>query len=174
MNPRALDFSRAGGTPATGWVLLAVGIAAVAVATWFNARWDAERAEINRLEQMRLAGVAASTALQERLNTPPALPSRTQNALVELNRPWLASLRAVESATRDPIFVLAMMVDARTGAIKLDAEADDFNQAVGYVEKLSASPALHAASLMSHEATAAGAATGKGLRFSVDARWVTP
>jgi hypothetical protein len=173
VNPKAMDFRRAGGVPESGWVLLAAGVIAMGVAAWFNARWTSEKSEIDRLEQLAAVEGAAQTPAPEPVRASPA-QVRIDQALVELRRPWLASLRAVESATRDPVYVLSMAVDPGTGAIRLDAEADDFSQAVGYVEKLGASPLLASASLMSHETGTNPATARPVLRFTVGTRWVTP
>lgn len=165
-----MDFLRAKRVPLLGSFLLALGVTALATTFSLSHEWAGRAAKIER-DDLR-----AAAARQVRLPPPkPALVTpyerRAQQALVELQRPWLASLRAIESATREPVFLLGLTIEPATGVIRLDAEAATFDQALGYVERLSASPGLLPATLVSHEA-AATLPPGQGaVRFTVSTRW---
>ena len=172
MSGRAVDFLRAPQSPRIGWVLLAVGIAALAAAWWFVQRWASERVASERAEQQALD---AQRALQA--PAPPVEPTlaqrRWQQAQSELRRPWLPALRAIESATVNPVFLLSMTIEPSKGLIKLDAEAPSFDHALAYVQVLDEGGVLQPATLVSHE-QAADLAGRSAVKFSVITHWITP
>ena len=170
MSGPAVDFLRAPQPPRIGWVLLAVGVAALATAWWFDQRWTSERVASERAEQQ---AVDALRALQA--PAPPVEPTlaqrRWQQAQGELRRPWLPALRAIESATVNPVFLLSMTIEPGKGLIKLDAEAPSFDHALAYVQVLDEGDVLQPATLVSHEqgGDVAGRST---VKFSAVTQWV--
>ena len=171
MSGRAVDFLRAPQPPRIGWVLLMLGVAALAAAFSFDQRWASERAASERVEQQAL------DARRARQAPPPPVEltlaqRRWQQAQGELRRPWLPALRAIESATLNPVFLLSLTIEPSTGLIKLDAEAPSFDHALAYVQMLDEGGVLQPATLVSHEqgADVAGRST---VRFSAVTYWVT-
>lgn len=173
MNARALDFLRPPSPPKVGWVLLAIGAAALAAALWCEQRWSFERAATERAEQERLAAQRAS---QTPVKPPePTLAQRRwQQAQPELRRPWLPALRAIESATANPVFLLSLSIEPASGQIKIDAEAPSFDHALAYVQVLDVGGVLQPATILSHEQTADAASGRSIVRFSASTRWVAP
>ena len=172
MSGRAVDFLQAPQPPRVGWVLLALGIAALAAALWCEQHWASERAAAEHAEQQALAAQRARQA-----PPPPVEPTlaqrRWQQAQPELRRPWLPALRAIESATVNPVFLLSMTIEPSKGLIKLDAEAPSFDHALAYVQVLDEGGVLQPATLMSHDQ--AGDAAGRStVKFSAVTHWVTP
>jgi len=173
MSGRTIDFLRPSRPPRIGWVLLALGIACLAGALWCDQRWVNERAAAARAEQQSLA---AQRALQA--PPPPAEPTLTQRrwqqAQLELQRPWLPALRAIESATANPVFLLSMTIEPAKGLIKLDAEAPSFDHALAYVLVLDEGGALQPATLVSHEQATDTGSGRSTVKFSAVTRWSTP
>lgn len=172
MSGRAIDFLRAPQPPRIGWVLLALGAAALASALWCEQHWASERAAA------KLAAQQAQAALRA-LQTPPPVAEPTlaqrrwQQAQVELQRPWLPALRAIESATVNPVFLLSMTIEPSKGLIKLDAEAPSFDHALAYVQVLDLGGVLQPATLLSHQ-QGTDLADGRGtVKFSAVTGWVT-
>ncbi len=173
MRRAALDFTARPRPPTLGVVLFAVGCLAIGAAWWLSQRWAGEEAEVERAAQ-RLA--AAREAAKP---TPaPVLPApaqrRYQLAQAELQRPWLPTLRAIETATRDPVFLLGLTVEPTTGAIRLEAEATTIEQATAYVQRLTDTQAMSGVILASHETAPSPGTAQNVVRFSVSARWRAP
>jgi hypothetical protein len=172
MNTRSIDFLKVPAPPRIGWVLLAAGAAALASALWVDKQWIAERQASARAEQAALAAQRVQQA-----PVPPTEPTlaqrRWQQAQPELRRPWLSTLRAVESAAVNPVFLLSMTIEPSKGLIKLDAEAPSFDHALAFVQVLDLGNALLPATLVSHEQV--GDVGGRSaVKFSATTRWVAP
>ncbi|MEP7296801.1 MAG: hypothetical protein ABI702_11480 [Burkholderiales bacterium] len=168
-----MDFLRRPQPPRVGWVLLAIGALAMAFALWSDKRWADDHQTALQTEQDR---VAAQRAAQT--PPPPKEPTfaeqRWRQAQPELQRPWFAALRAVESATTNPVFLLAMSIEPASGLIKLDAEAPTFDHAMAYVQVLDEGNTLQPAMIVSHE-QAMDPSGGRGaVKFSVVTHWNAP
>jgi hypothetical protein len=171
MKLRRVDFQRTKGAPWLGWLLLVVGIAAAAAAVAIDRRWSAER----ELRQTAARQQQERDERARRAAQRPALPAAESRRLgrvrASLQQPWLPTLRAIETSTEEPIFLLALTIDPATGRLKLEGEAADFDGLIGYVKRLDDDAALDSAQLMRHE-TVRDAVTGQDkLRFTVGARW---
>jgi hypothetical protein len=173
MNTRAVDFLHPQRPPRVGWVLLAAGVAAFAAALWFEQRWAVDRSGTERTEQEAIAAQRASQAPMR-----PAEPSlaqqRWQQAQPELRRPWLPALRAIESATVNPVFLLTLSIEPASGQIKIDAEAPSFDHALAYVQVLDVGGALQSATMVSHDQVADAGSGRSVVKFSAVTRWVAP
>lgn len=175
MSLRAVDFAQARDrVPRLGFVLLVIGILSLLGVALCQQRWAAERhaawqeaerrAEVLRAQRQAKPVVAVVSADEKRL----------QRVVAERGRPWLAALRAVEAATRDPVFLLAMSADTSTHSLRLDAEASSFEQALAYVQALPDDAGLESADLLSHESVTDAASGRQVVRFSVSVRWRVP
>lgn len=171
MRAERIDFLRRPGQPVLGGWLLAAGVLALGAALWQLQRWDATR-------ELRLAAIAErEAAARERTEAarpvpPTAAELRLRQAQREIQRPWLATLRGIEQATQPPVYLLSMAIDPNSGAVRLEAEASDFEQGVAYAQRLAATGALEAGTLTTHETVMDPANGRRSVRFSVTTRWV--
>ncbi len=170
MNLAAFDFLRPPSSPRIGWILLGVGAVVLGAAVWLETQWAAERGEVLRLRQFNLA--------KQQTRPKPAPPSAPtlverhwQQARLELRRPWLPVLRAIEVATTDPVYLLSLTVEPVTGLVKLDAEAPSFDVALLYVQQLSEGGALERVILTSHAEAVPQRADRPIVKFSVATHW---
>jgi hypothetical protein len=173
MTNGAIDFLRSPRQPRVGWVLLTLGSMAIVGALWCDQHWFAYRTAIEHAEREALAA-----QMVRQVPPKPAEPSlaqrRWEQAQVELRRPWLPTLRAIESATVNPVFLLSMTIDPAKGLIKLDGEAPSFDHALAYVQVLDEGGALRPAQLISHEQSPDGAPGHPSVKFSAVTRWRMP
>jgi hypothetical protein len=173
MSGPAVDFLRAPQPPRIGWVLLALGVGALATTLWLDQRWASERAATDRTERQ-----AQDARRAQQAPPPPVEPTlaqrRWQQAQGELRRPWLPALRAIESATVNPVFLLSMTIEPGTGLIKLDAEAPSFDHALAYVQVLDEGGVLQPATLVSHEQSVDAGGGRSAVKFSAVTHWTAP
>ena len=170
MRAPAIDFLRPPRPPLLGWVLLAAGLLGLVGALWLEQRWSTERSAAEREAQAALD----ARRVDERPKPPPAPTAaqlRWQQAQVELRRPWLPALRAMESATVNPVYLLSMSIEPATGLIKLEAEAPSFDHAMAYVQTLDEGGVLQPATLISHEQTSEQGSGRPFVRFAATTRW---
>ena len=172
MSTTAVDFLREPRPSVAGSVLLAIGVVALAGALWFDKQWSSERAAAMQAEEQVIAARTARLA-PVRPAEPSLAQRRWEQARPELRRPWLPALKAVESATVNPVFLLSMNVEPATGLIKLEAEAPSFDHALAYVQVLDQSGVLRPAVMVSHE-QATDPASGRGfVKFTAATQWVS-
>jgi hypothetical protein len=167
-----IDFLRPPGTPTLGWVLLAAGALCCATAVWFGNKWSSERLVALRAEQ----AAAEARREQSRPKPRPAPTSdqlRLAHAQLELRRPWLPALRAVESATAAPIFLLSLTIDPATGLVKLEGEAPSLDHALAYGLVLDEGGALQPAVVNSHDVVTDPGSGRSVVRFAATTRWTT-
>lgn len=171
-----IDFVRSAPTPRVGWLVLIAGLALTGMAleqamrfrqqqvAWRQAQVKAEQ-QLADAERQRLAAV------------PPPLPSyeddkRWRRAATELALPWLDTLRAIEHATKPPVFLVGFKSDPVSGRLQLDAEAPDLDAALGYVTSLQAEPQLTNTLLLAHQQTPDPQGHTQ-LRLSLQTQWVS-
>lgn len=170
MNLAAVDFLRAPAPPRVGWALLLIGMMALGIAVWLDQQWTAERRD--GLQQQQFSGAARQAlAKPARPAEPSAAQRRLQQAETELRRPWLATLRAIESATVEPVYLLSISIEPGTGIVRLEAEAPSFERALTYIETLNSDGALRPATLVSHMQATAQPSNLPVVRFSVSTQW---
>lgn len=157
-------------SPPLGWWLLAAGVVAMVVALELKGQWTSDQNEAQRREQSR---IEARLTLDR--PTRPAEPTLAQRRWAqiqpELQRPWLPMLRAVETATSSPVYLLSLAVEPEFGVIKLEAEAPDFGSAIVFVQRLGETGALQPGALVSHEEIATQGTPASMVRFSATSRW---
>ena len=173
MSVKAVNFLRPTGAPRIGWWLLAAGVLSLGGVQWCEQRWTAERQVAEQAQQQKAEALRAA---QRPVAPPPPSASnrRLLQARAELQRPWMASLRAIESATVDPVYLLGLSFESSTGAIKLEAEAPSFEHALAFTQVLADGVTLSTASLASHEQLADQTALRPVVRFTVLTRWNMP
>lgn len=170
MSRPTIDFLRQSGTPTLGWLLLAAGAACFATAVWLTNKWSSERLLAQRADH-----AAAEAKREQSRPRPQAAPTihqlRQAQAQLELRRPWLSALQAIESTTVAPIYLLSLNVDPVTGVIKLEGEAPSLDHALAYGLVLDEDGVLQPAIVNSHDA-AAGSGSGRSVvRFAASTRW---
>ena len=175
MSLQVIDFAKPRGrAPTLGVALLALGVLAVVATAVCDRSWAADREQVLQASLRREEAMRAQRQAKPVVVVPSADEKRVERALAERNRPWLAALRAVEAATRDPVFLLAMNADAANHSFRLDAEAPSFEHALSYAQVLPDGVGLASALLLSHELVTDAASGRQVVRFSVSARWSTP
>lgn len=172
MSRSTIDFLRSPGTPTLGSVLLVAGALCCAVAIWLSNKWSTERLLALRAEQA--AAEAKREQLRPKPRTAPTIDqTRQAYAQLELRRPWLPALRAVESATVAPIFLLALTIDPATGLVKLEGEAPSLDHALAYGLMLDEGGALQSAVVNSHDLVTDPGSGRTVVRFAASTRWTT-
>lgn len=173
MRPRSIDFLRPHATNRVGAALLTLGAAALLISIELSQRWAAQRTHAE--EMARTAEARRLAALR-----PPPAPKPTveqvrwQQTDPERRWPWLAALRAIESATAPPIYLLGLTVDPVTGFVKIEGEAPSFDHAQAYVQVLGDGQHLGQVVLASHEQTAEPGSGRPFVRFTATTRWIAP
>ena len=171
MNAHTIDFLRPNRTPGLGWLLLAAGVVAIAVAI----RLDQVQLEARTLHEQAIAQREHEDSIEhQRLEIamrPKPEGRRLAAAARETLLPWLPTLRSVEAATAPPVYVLDFTVDPAKGRIHIEGEAPDFEQAVAYVERLGQIGGVVQPRLSSHELVTDPAAAHPAVRFTVDTNW---
>ncbi len=171
MNARTIDFLRPRRTPLLGWLLLVAGSLAVGIAVRQEQHFDAAQALRDDAEARFEHDETIARERSEAAAKPTPESRRLDAAELEVRRPWLATLEAVEAATSAPVYVLDFTVQPSKGLVHLEGESPDFDQAVAYVERLRSEGALSHASLASHESVTDAATARQLVRFSVNAIW---
>jgi type II secretory pathway pseudopilin PulG len=167
----AQDFLRRPGPPLRGWLLCIAGLLAFGASLWFWQVRDAQRQVREQQAQAQTQAIAQAQLLAARPAEPGVDERRTRQAMVEVQRPWLPTLQAIEDATRDPVYLLGWAIDPATGRVQLDGEAPSFEQALNYAQALDSEPALAGAQLASHEQVN-DVQTGRSVvKFTVVGQW---
>jgi hypothetical protein len=172
MSDQRVDFLQPPRPPRAGWALLAVGIASLAVALWCEHRWSIRRDAQSRADLAVSAARRAAQVPAARAE-PTLVERRWTQAQQELRRPWLPALRAVESATASPVFLLSLAIDPSKGIVRLEAEAPSFDDALNYVQAVGQGDALQPATLVSHQQSADASGHGT-VKFTLATRWIMP
>jgi hypothetical protein len=145
-----VDFLRQRRQPTIGWVLLMAGLAVAGAALWWQQSWAERRdAALSLVSQRILAERSRVQALKP--SQPTLAQQRWSAAQQELRRPWMATLRAVEAATVNPVYLMSLSIEPATGAVRLEAEAPSFDHALAYVQVLDEGGTLLPGVLVSHE-----------------------
>jgi len=175
MKPAAIRLDLATGVrpaPRGGRLLLAAGVALLAVALWQSGQIVAERTRA-------LAGLRALQAERVRADAPPvtgkpdprqlALVRATRQVTANLNTPWSGLLTSLGSSARQGVALLAVEPSAAKRSVRLTAEARDDDEMLAYLATLQSDPRLKAVVLASHQVQAQ--APGTPVRFQIQALW---
>ncbi len=156
-----------------GWLLLATGLACMAVVAMD--RLDARDNLAQLLQQQArlqppLRPQPASGARSASAPVPRAAGADLAQVQAQLAWPWDAVLRELESHA-DPDLAL-LSIDMQGQRLRAVGEAPDMDTVVAWLGRLRSSPWIVAADLSSHEPRKDG--TVALLRFAVDIRWKAP
>lgn len=175
MRAMRVDFVKSKGQPVLGWLVLVFGMALLGFMA--NRYVHMHQRQVLREQTRQEHARKLANLERERLaQTPAAQPNYAQDkrwrkASSELTLPWIDTLRAIEHATKPPVFLLTLKSDPTSGRLQMDAEASDFEEVLGYVSALQDESALVDTQLIAHEDT--NDAQGHPLvRFSVQSKWV--
>ena len=175
MKHMRIDFVKSERAPKLGWFVLVAGLvmAGMAADQWLHWRQHQEALVSTRQQQAR---DAAEQERQRLATLPPATPpyvddKRWQRAATELALPWINTLKAIEHATKPPVFLVGFKCDPVTGRLQLDAEAPAFDAALGYVSALQAQPELAHMQILAHDESPDQQGHPQ-VRFSLQAQWV--
>lgn len=175
MSLRVIDFAQPRERlPRLGVMLLVLGVLAMLMMAVCQQSWDAERDEAARSAERRAEALRLQLEQRPAMVMPSVDERRMQRVIAERGRPWLPVLRAIESATRDPVSLLTMSADTSNHSLRLEAEALSFEQVLAYVQVLPDGKGLVSAQLMSHEVVTDAVSGRQVVRFSVSARWRSP
>lgn len=172
MTARSVDFLHPRRAPWTGWLLLALGAATAAAAVWHDREIDTAQAARELAQAKRQDEEAQARRRAQQALTPTVDSIRELGARSELQRPWMATFRALEAATADPVFVLALNIDPGKGSVHVDAVAPTLDDALVYVERLGQEHALADVHLTSHDVQNDLSTGRSSAHFSVGAKWV--
>lgn len=170
-----IEFMGRKSEPKGGWLLLGLGLVCLSASSWyyFQARAQrlAEQHEVDRQTELALVEQAKLASLK--IDTGPnyLADKRWHHAATDLALPWARTLKALDSATKPPVFLTAFKSDPATGALVLEAEAPSFDDVVHYVRTLNQSEGLISARLLSHD-LAQNAQGASSLKFVVQTQWV--
>lgn len=165
----SIDFLRPMAPPLAGWLLLAVGATALVAALTVDRHYIAAIAEHDVATRARL-DEEGRRARPARAAAPTAVELRLRQANADAHQPWLATLRAIETTTQDPVYLRSIVVEPAARVVKLEAEAPSFADAVAYAKALDEVELLRPAFLSGHEQIVDP--SGKSVvRFQVATRW---
>ncbi|HRP22485.1 MAG TPA: hypothetical protein PLF79_09415 [Thauera sp.] len=157
-----------------GWLLLAIGAAALGLAAY---DWQAAQAELAEREALtaRLRAELRDSRPQQAARTAtPATPEErepAQRVAGVLNADWAALFADLDRARHPEVAVLDLQGDAGRGTLRMTGEAQSVEAAFAYVEKLQRTAALREARIDSHEWVTQG--PQMVVRFILTAHWRT-
>lgn len=171
-----IDFARTAPLPRVGWALLIAGLA-LTVAAGDQAMRLQRQQEAWKQSHDQAAQQEAESERKRLAALPPPMPSyqddkRWRRAATELALPWLGTLRAIEHATKPPVFLVDFKAEPASGRLQLEAEAPDLDAALAYVTTLQAEPQLANTQLLSHQQVADSQGQLQ-LRVSLQTQWVS-
>ncbi|MES3001256.1 MAG: PilN domain-containing protein [Pseudomonadota bacterium] len=119
--------------------------------------WQSWKAD-DELAQARVSLAALHARKGRRADAAATTPQMTapqrqawEQVARQLGTPWAALLDALEAGTPADVALVAIEPDARTGSVRLQAEARTLDTLLAYAGTLGASPLFEGASLVKHE-----------------------
>jgi Tfp pilus assembly protein PilN len=94
---------------------------------------------------------------------------RANQVLQQLNMPWDALFRAVESSAGNQVVLLALEPDAQKGTLKITAETKTIDSMLAYLRQLNAAKTLSGVALQNHRVQQRD--PEQPIRFAVQAVW---
>lgn len=131
------------------------------------AYWESRADRLERLSSHRVEALPALTEQEARAQS---LEVKQANQVVrQLNLPWNALFKAVETSGGNGIALLSMEPDMQKGTVTLSGEAKNLNALLNYVKQLSAREVFGHVFLQNHKIQQTD--PEKPLRFSLLAYW---
>jgi hypothetical protein len=171
MSAPTIDFLRPPAPPRAGWVLLALGATALVAALAVQRHWAAQEAQWQAQQEARQAATERARRRAELPAVSPQEQKRQAHLIDALSRPWLPTLKAVEDASQDPVYLLGLSIDPESGKVQLDGDAPSFDHALSYVQRLDLDRALEPGQLVSHETVNDPTTSRSFVRFTAVTRW---
>lgn len=170
---RPVDFAHSRRSPVAGrWLMLVGAIALAGAFAWreqevaLHAAMAAERqAQSHRLRNA-----------QVRRQLPPQSRQQVEtlrNAQRLLLQPWPQVLRVAEGASQEPVFLTSLQLNVADGTMRLEAEANRFEEVLDYLKALAEPNLMPAGQLVGHEISQRPSGQIV-VRFSVTTRWRAP
>jgi hypothetical protein len=175
MKSMHIDFIGQARSPRLGWLILGLGLGLAGLAGQRWLAWHQTQAQLTQAHEQALRDQAEHER-QRLASLPPPVPPYTddlrwQRAAHELNLPWMDTLRAIEHATRPPVYLTGFKSDPASGRLQLEAEAPDLDAALGYVSALQAERQLRNTQLQTHDSLPDPQGRSQ-LRFALQTQWV--
>lgn len=147
MRSLQFDFQRKPAPSATGWLLLAAGLAAVAGLGHEQVKLDGLRAaQAARLAHLQTPGVASLTGSEP--DHPTVLAARK---LLDASKlPWDSLFTALEAADGKDVALLAVTPDPQRRQVKIHAEARNLDAMLAFQRQLQRSTGLAQVVLADH------------------------
>ena len=166
-----LDFLQPASRSSGGGVLLAAGVVAVFVVLSFYGDLNSEARQLEsqaaKLERRArgLAPVATrvDASLQQEIR-------RANEVIDQLALPWDAMFRSVEGAATSRVMLLGIDPDAKSGMVRISAEASDAEAMFDYVGRLGQQSGFSRVHLLQHQLEPRNSAWP--IRFLVSASWM--
>jgi Tfp pilus assembly protein PilN len=170
-----LDFLHpAGPRVQVGIVLLALGVAAAGVAVWRYhvlsseaEHLEARIADVKRLAHRDLPRMRAPVGDAKLLAQE---VGRANAVLASLTLPWDAMFGELEAAASANVALLGIQPDGSGRQVRLAGEARRFEDLLGYIARLEATPGFANVFLSGHELKSSAA--GQPVAFTLTADWV--
>lgn len=160
----ALDFAPRPRRIAS-WVLLAAGVAALAVLLAWQERLQQREQVLASRARQALGPLKTSDSPQA------AARQRVQTLMArELQLPWDRVFVALEATAQPDIALLGVKSEAREGRVEITGEARDFAALWAYLGALEQASGLHDVYLSRHEHLLD--VPGQPVRFVLTARWL--
>lgn len=138
-----------------GALLLLLGIAAAAVSFERHRQWsDQADAVETQLQELKQTTRRAAIRVREPARAQAVVQqevSAANRAISQLNIPWPALFRDLESAADRSVSLLSIQPDADAGSVRLEGEAQDYKALLRFVGKLEATAAFSAVHVASHQ-----------------------
>jgi hypothetical protein len=160
-----IDFQARRRPSASGWLLLAAGLAAAAVAGHQEYGLAQQRAtQAQRLARVQVAGANLASSEPD---DPRVIAARQ---LLDRSRlPWQTLFSALEAADSADVALLAVAPDVTRRQVKLQAEARDLAAMLAFQRQLQQNPALAQVVLANH--TVMKDVPDTPVRFQIQAQW---
>jgi hypothetical protein len=165
-----VDFLQSPGQPVLGWLLLLVGVAMLVCTFALHQHREGARAREAMKAEARADALRREREAALRPHVMSPEERRLRHVQPELDRPWLPLMRAIESSTESPVFLLALSMDPSSGRLQIDAEAPSFDEAMGYVQRLADVDLLKSVQIVSHD-NVQDPWGRSSVKFTVAARW---
>jgi hypothetical protein len=175
MRALQLDYQRV--CKPVPWLGLGVLVAALAALALMGGYYQTLNPQIvlwesklDRIERLSSHRALASRPLTEQAARAQILEVDQANQVVrQLNLPWNALFKAVETSSGQNIALLSLEPDPRKGTVTISGEAKDLNALLDYAKQLSTREIFDSVMLQNHQIQQAD--PEKPLRFSLLAEW---